>query len=155
MPVLPAVASTMSPPGLISPRFSASRMICRAGRSFTDWPGFMNSALPRIVQPVAHDENPGLFVFGAVPMDLLAEMSDEAAGWHRCHIFFVDLVAGCHPPCTFDHDDEAVIGMEVGFAEISWLESVENHIRPVLGRIAVQHKLVHARRAGRVAPFVL
>ena len=28
-------------------------MIWRAGRSFTDCPGFMNSALPRIVQPVA------------------------------------------------------------------------------------------------------
>src|SRR6516225_9582266 len=53
MPVLPAVASTTSPPGLISPRFSASRMIWRAGRSFTDWPGFMNSALPKIVHCVA------------------------------------------------------------------------------------------------------
>src|SRR5215831_15214053 len=55
MPVLPAVASTMSPPGLIAPRLSASRIICRAGRSFTDCPGFMNSALPRIAQPVAAD----------------------------------------------------------------------------------------------------
>src|SRR5215470_10322764 len=55
MPVLPAVASTTRPPGLISPRFSASRIICLAGRSFTDWPGFMNSALPRMVQPVASD----------------------------------------------------------------------------------------------------
>src|SRR5215471_11499683 len=55
MPVLPAVASTTSPPGLMSPRFSASRIICLAGRSFTDWPGFMNSALPRMVQPVASD----------------------------------------------------------------------------------------------------
>ena len=50
---VPAVASTTSPPGLISPRFSASRMIWRAGRSFTDWPGFMNSALPRMVHRVA------------------------------------------------------------------------------------------------------
>src|SRR5205823_12677161 len=88
-------------------------------------------------------------------MDLLAEMSDEAAGWHGCDIVFVDLVAGCHPPCAFDHDDEAVIGMEVGIAEISCLELVENHIRPALSRIAVHHKMVHALRAARVAPYVL
>ena len=34
MPVLPAVPSTISPPGLRSPRFSASRMMWRAARSF-------------------------------------------------------------------------------------------------------------------------
>jgi len=39
MPVLPAVASTTRPPGFSSPRFSASKIMCRAGRSFTDWPG--------------------------------------------------------------------------------------------------------------------
>src|SRR4051812_38794483 len=55
MPVLPAVDSTTSPPGRRSPRFSASRIIWRPARSFTDWPGFMNSALPRIVQPVASE----------------------------------------------------------------------------------------------------
>src|ERR1700761_7677995 len=55
MPVLPAVDSTTRPPGLRSPRFSASRIIHFPARSFTDWPGFMNSALPRIVQPVASD----------------------------------------------------------------------------------------------------
>src|SRR5258708_6646398 len=55
MPVLPAVDSTTSPPGFRSPRFSASRIIHFPARSFTDWPGFMNSALPRIVQPVASD----------------------------------------------------------------------------------------------------
>src|SRR5262245_3702526 len=132
MPVLPAVASTTSPPGRISARFSASRMICRAGRSFTDCPGFMNSALPRIVQPVAaearlslisgvlpmaatmssltrmgcdlgpglvrhvgegprrrslaDDGQPSLFVFGAVPMHLLAEMGHEAACRHRYRV---------------------------------------------------------------------
>src|SRR5260370_646044 len=55
MPVLPAVDSTTSPPGLRSPRFSASRIIHLPARSFTDWPGFMNSALPRMVQPVASE----------------------------------------------------------------------------------------------------
>src|SRR5215208_426289 len=67
MPVLPAVLSTTSPPGLISPRFSASRIIWRAGRSFTDWPGFINSALPRMVQPVASDACLSL-INGVLPM---------------------------------------------------------------------------------------
>ena len=53
MPVLPAVPSTMTPPGLSAPRATASRMMKRAARSFTDWPGFMNSALPRMRQPVS------------------------------------------------------------------------------------------------------
>src|SRR5688572_28724250 len=52
MPVLPAVPSTIRTPGLSSPFCSASRMIQSAARSFTDWPGFMNSALARISQPV-------------------------------------------------------------------------------------------------------
>ncbi len=34
------------------PFASASRMMKSAARSFTDWPGFMNSALPRMLQPV-------------------------------------------------------------------------------------------------------
>src|SRR5580693_6594056 len=55
MPVLPAVASSTRPPGFSSPRFSASRIIHLLARSFTDWPGFMNSALPRMVQPVASE----------------------------------------------------------------------------------------------------
>ena len=53
MPVLPAVDSTTKPPALSSPRLSASRIIWRPARSLTEPPGFMNSALPRIVQPVA------------------------------------------------------------------------------------------------------
>ena len=38
-----------------------------AGRSFTDWPGFMNSALPRMVQPVAADARSSL-ISGVLPM---------------------------------------------------------------------------------------
>ncbi len=47
MPVLPAVPSTMVPPGRSAPRATASLMMYSAARSLTDWPGFMNSALPR------------------------------------------------------------------------------------------------------------
>ncbi len=53
MPVFPAVPSTMMPPGFSVPRLTASWMMNSAARSFTDWPGFMNSALPKMVQPVA------------------------------------------------------------------------------------------------------
>ena len=55
MPVLPAVPSTTVPPGFSTPRCSASRMIASAARSFTEPPGFMNSALPRILQPVSSE----------------------------------------------------------------------------------------------------
>ena len=55
MPVLPAVPSTTTPPGRNAPRATASEMIASAARSLTDPPGFMNSALPRISQPVASE----------------------------------------------------------------------------------------------------
>ena len=48
MPVLPAVPSTMSPPGRRVFCFSASRMMARAALSLTDPPGLRNSAFPRI-----------------------------------------------------------------------------------------------------------
>src|ERR1019366_6505462 len=55
MPVLPAVPSTTAPPGRTVPRLIASRMMNSAARSFTDWPGLMNSALPRMLQPVSSE----------------------------------------------------------------------------------------------------
>ena len=51
--MLPAVPSTTVPPGLSTPRRSASSTIHLAARSLTEPPGFMNSALPRISQPVS------------------------------------------------------------------------------------------------------
>src|SRR3712207_5981892 len=74
MPVLPAVASTTSPPGLICPRSSASKIIWRAARSFTDWPGFMNSALPRTVHPVISDARRSL-ISGVLPI------ASRTSGW--------------------------------------------------------------------------
>ena len=55
MPVLPAVPSTTVPPGRSVPRAMASRMMNKAARSLTDPPGFMNSALPRMLQPVSSE----------------------------------------------------------------------------------------------------
>src|SRR5262249_47059268 len=84
MPVLPAVLSTTSPPGRSSPRFSASRIICSPARSLTDWPGFMNSALPRMVQPVSSDARLSL-MSGVLPIDsmrsLRISMTLTPAAW--------------------------------------------------------------------------
>jgi hypothetical protein len=55
MPVLPAVPSTITPPGFSVPRAIGVATMKSAARSFTDWPGFMNSALPRISQPVSSE----------------------------------------------------------------------------------------------------
>src|SRR5262245_41397242 len=74
---------------------------------------------------------------------------------HRYRVLWVELAAGCDPPRAFEHRDETIVGVEVGLAEISRLESVENHIWSALGRIAVQHDLIDTGRAGRIAPFVL
>src|SRR5690606_33607554 len=46
------VPSTTVPPGWSCPLASAASMMASAARSFTEPPGFMNSALPRISQPV-------------------------------------------------------------------------------------------------------
>ena len=67
IPVLPAVPSTMTPPGFNSPFLIASSMMNNAARSFTDCPGFMNSALPRMVQPVAADTRSSL-INGVLPI---------------------------------------------------------------------------------------
>src|SRR3954451_16853811 len=82
MPVLPAVDSTTSPPGLSSPRFSASKIIHLPARSFTDWPGFMNSALPRMVQPVASEARFNL-MSGVLPMDSTTSFLMVMSGNYR------------------------------------------------------------------------
>ena len=67
MPVFPAVPSTIVPPGRRRPFASASRIIYRAALSFTDCPGFTNSALPKIEQPVASEAALSL-IKGVFPM---------------------------------------------------------------------------------------
>src|SRR5436190_10509863 len=110
-------------------------------------PGYDSSLFRHLHQTerswaLADDEHPGFFVFGAVPMHLLAEMRDEAAGRHGNHIVLVGLVAGGHPPSPFDHGDEAIVGMEVRLAEIARLEPVERYIQARLGRVSMQDNLV-------------
>jgi len=55
IPVLPAVPSTMMPPGCKALFFSASRTMPSAALSFTEPPGFINSAFPKISHPVASE----------------------------------------------------------------------------------------------------
>src|SRR5512144_620240 len=66
MPVLPAVPSTTVPPGFSAPLCSAARIIHSAARSLTEPPGFRNSALPRISQPVSAESLPSL-ISGVLP----------------------------------------------------------------------------------------
>lgn len=61
------VPSTIVPPGRNSPRSMASRTMPFAARSFTDPPGFMNSALPTIVQPVSSEARRS-FISGVLPI---------------------------------------------------------------------------------------
>ena len=87
MPVLPAVPSTMVPPGFKAPDFSAARMMKSAARSLTDWPGFINSALPKIVQPVSSEAWRNL-MRGVLPMASMTEgrmfMADLLKQKDRC-----------------------------------------------------------------------
>ena len=55
MPVFPAVPSTIVPPCLSVPSRSAARIMPSAVLSLTDPPGFINSHLPKISQPVSSE----------------------------------------------------------------------------------------------------
>src|SRR6476620_9348068 len=67
MPVLPAVPSTIVPPGWSVPLASASRTIHSAARSLTEAPGLANSHLPQISQP-ATSLGPFKRTSGVLPM---------------------------------------------------------------------------------------
>src|SRR5436190_1270613 len=75
MPVLPAVPSTTTPPGLSNPLASASSMMNLAVRSFTDPPGLAYSALPRMVQPVSSEARRSL-INGVLPIEPMASGYD-------------------------------------------------------------------------------
>ena len=55
IPVFPAVPSTTVPPLAINFFSWASLIKARAALSFTDPPGFKNSAFPKLLQPVFSD----------------------------------------------------------------------------------------------------
>ena len=70
IPVFPAVPSTMVPPFFMSPFCRASSKIYFAALSLTEPPGFMNSALPYILQPVSSEKYSSL-ISGVFPMYLI------------------------------------------------------------------------------------
>ena len=78
MPVLPAVPSTMVPPGRSAPEAFAVRTIDRAARSLIDWPGLRNSALPRISQPVSSDRRLRR-ISGVLPIRSMMERVTDTA----------------------------------------------------------------------------
>src|ERR1043165_8047143 len=71
----------------------------------------------------ADDQQERVLVLGAVPVDLPAQMGDEAAGRHRHReVGGIELLAAADPPGALQHGDEAVVGMEVRLAEVVALE---------------------------------
>src|ERR1700743_3070831 len=124
IPVLPAVDSTTRPPGLSSPRFSASRIIHLPARSLTDWPGFMNSALPRMVQPVSSEARFNL-ISGVLPIASMTSLL----------IFILGNLASLLPnlATTLDRGQpkwKPLLGqgprqaVYFGFANITWRTSI-------------------------------
>src|ERR1700722_1610590 len=66
----------------------------------------------------AHDQQHGLFVLGAIPMHLHAEMGDETTGWHRNGaVFGIEFRPRAYPPGPLQHDNVPIVGMEVRMAE--------------------------------------
>src|SRR5262245_34869356 len=100
MPVLPAVPSTTVPPGLRTPRFSASRIRYKPARSLTDPPGLRNSALPRISQPVSFDAERRR-IRGVLPIDprkpsRISEREEVMARfWTLLAVCALAALAGC------------------------------------------------------------
>ena len=54
----------------------------------------------RCRRPFAHDQKHGVFVLGAIPMHLLAEMRDETARGHWRRVGGIEFRTGAHPPGT-------------------------------------------------------
>jgi len=72
----------MTPPGRNAPEALAFCTMDRAARSLMDWPGFRNSALPRISQPVASDRR-FRRMSGVSPMRLMMLAMDKGCLWIR------------------------------------------------------------------------
>ena len=81
MPVLPLVASRIVIPGRSDPERSPARIICRAGRSFTEPPGFRCSAFANTETPRG---NPNVrrrsWISGVPPMLVSMEVFAASCG---------------------------------------------------------------------------
>src|SRR4051794_41521430 len=54
-------------------------------------------------RPFAHDQQHGVLILGAVPVHLLAEMGDKAAGGHWRRIGGIEFLGRPHPPRGLPH----------------------------------------------------
>src|SRR5471030_2799095 len=82
----------------------------------------------------ADNDQHRLFVLGAVIMDLIGGMRDEARGLKRDGRVLVPLIAGTDPPRSRYDRDEAIVRMKMRLSEISRLEFVHHDIKARLGR---------------------
>ena len=99
----------------------------------------------------AHDQQYGVFILGAIPMHLFAEMRHKAAGGHRGGaVFRIEFRTGAHPPGALQDLDVAVVRMEVRVAEmVSLGPFVVDDVEAGLGRIAHHHRDLRAGRIDR------
>src|SRR5215470_11127731 len=75
--------------------------------------------LRRCRRSLAHDQENGVLVLGAIPMHLLTVMGHETAGRHwNSAVLGVEFRTGTYPPGALQHDDVAVVGMEMRAAEM-------------------------------------
>src|SRR5258706_2462115 len=86
----------------------------------------------------AVDDNLALLVLRAVVVDLAAVVDDDAACRHRLRALRIELLAGADPPGSGDHNDHAVVRMEVRAAERVRRKAVANRVGTGLRRITVE-----------------
>src|SRR4029453_13963768 len=109
-----------------------------AARSFTDWPGFMNSAFPRIVQPVSSEARRSrirgvLPMASTIPLRIIACVSR----------FAKPPAAAAGPSCTLDCNRAGD-----GRGPVSLAGSVGERRFGGLGRTAAQGPFFHHRDEG-------
>src|ERR1700761_2617748 len=102
-----------------------------------DWPELLFFRSGGRRGTLAHDQQNGVLILGAIPMHLFAEMRDETAGGHRGGIGRIEFRSRAYPPGTLQHGDVTVVGVEMGSAEMIALGPFRvHHIETGLVRIA-------------------
>src|SRR5207244_704846 len=97
----------------------------------------------------AHDQQNGVLILGAVPMHLLGEMGDKAAGRHRRRVGGVEFRPRADPPRALQNDDVAVVGVEVRAAVmIAVGPLVVHHIEAGLSSAAEEMLSMPAKTSG-------
>src|SRR5258706_14849750 len=90
----------------------------------------------RLGRPHSHDLQQAFAILGAVVMDLLAEVSDEAACWNGLGAGRIVVRAGPNPPRSRDHGDEPVIGVGMRHAHVPGRPLGKDDVQTGFRRIA-------------------